>query len=248
MVMDECLADLARSNSQSLKGNSYPGRGLVVGMDYTGQRLLQACWIMGRSINSRSRVFKADNYGSVRTEPLDSENAGDTSLTIYRAMGERHPFYVVSNGKQTETVLSSGDLDINFREALYNELYEPDKPHFTPRITAMCAVGKQPVAQISLIKRCSFGEGCDRRFYSYDEFEHGFGYCVTTYAGDGDPLPSFKGKPYLLSLNGGLREVAESLWGLLNEENRVALIVKEIPLKGGASRTFVINKYSQKSK
>lgn len=245
------LKILAGNNILALAMNPYPGRGLVVGLDETGEYLAQVYWIMGRSPNSRNRVFKSGEDGRLYTEPADPSKVADLSLIIYNAMHEMRAEskrYVVSNGDQTNTVVDEmgffgcTSLDLALRE----RQYEPDSPNFTPRITAMSELfddGRHRL-EISVLRKSLFGDGCDR--YAYDlDVAPGFGYCVTTYTGDGDPLPSFSGDPILMPLVGGIEKIANDYWAALNEENRVSLAVKMIEIAGGRSEILIINKYAQ---
>lgn len=245
------LKTLAGSNILALATNPYPGRGIVVGVDESGGYMIQVYWISGRSPNSRNRVFCDDDSGRLFTMAADPSKVEDPSLIIYNAMREMRATskrYVVSNGDQTDTVVDEmcffgcPSLDL----ALRGRQYEPDKPNFTPRITAMSELfddGRHRL-EISVLRKSPFGDGCDR--YAYDlGVVPGFGYCVTTYTGDGDPLPSFSGDPILMPLVGGIEKIANDYWAALNEENRVSLAVKSIHISSGHSSIHIINKYTQ---
>ncbi len=245
MIKD--LFALAGQNLRALRTNPYPGRGLVIGMDKSGRNFIQAYWIMGRSENSRNRIFTKDKEGSLRTAPADPAKMKDPSLIIYRAMAEQNDIHVVSNGDQTETVLTMEREGSTFYEAMLSRQYEPDNPNWTSRITAVCYSHPSAltVGEISLLRRSEFSSECDRNFYSFGRLGPGLGHCVTTYSEDGDPLPAFHGEPYLLPFNSlGIEATAEELWEALNEENRVSLAVKFIGVMGGESRIHIINKYS----
>ncbi len=238
--------ELARRNFADLGNNPYPGRGIVIGLDGTSERIVQMYWIMGRSGNSRNRIFKADDLtGRLYTEAADASKMTDPSLIIYNAMRESSPFYVVSNGDQTDTVmdsLSKGPFYLNV--ALDHREYEPDEPNFTQRITAVCRLSKggDQINELSILRKSKFGLGCDRFTYELDT-DPGFGYCITTYADDGSPLPSFFGEPLLMPLIGNISEIAKTYWDALNPENRVALAVKTIERDTGCSDIHIINKY-----
>lgn len=227
--------------------NSYPGRGIVAGLDETGEYMVQVYWIMGRSENSRNRVFKADNEtGRLFTEAANPSKVKDPSLIIYNAMREAVPYYVVSNGDQTDTVMN--DLDygpFSLERALNRREYEPD-PNHTQRITAVSkiAMGGRQLLMMSILRKSRFGGRCDRSTYELDTGP-GFGFCITTYAGDGNPLPPFSGDPLLMPLVGGMEDIAHSYWNALNEENRVSLAVKWIEIFNGRSDIYIINKYTQ---
>ena len=231
---------VAGDNWMALNRNPYPGRGIVMGMDCTGEYVVQIYWIMGRSANSRNRVFSVEG-GRVFTEPADPAKVNDPSLIIYTAM-ERVGFrYAVSNGSQTDKVADRGI------DALRKYHYEPDAPNFTPRITGVVEWldGNIPVLRFAILRKSKFGDGCDTLSYDYPCVGNGFGYCVTTYMGDGDPLPSFEGEPIPLPIVGNIGRVARNYWGILNAANRVSLAVKFIPLDGGQTEVRIINKYKK---
>ncbi len=242
------LHSRALSNLQLLRQNPYPGRGLVVGMNDTGFHMVQAYWIMGRSENSRNRVFVSDDNYSLRTAPADASKVKDPRLIIYNAMRRVGNIHVVSNGDQTDAVvLAYSDAkpgDYVFFDVLSDREYEDDAPNFTPRITAMSVYSDgYPTTQISVLRKSRFSHACDHLQYSYEEMGNGLGYCVTTYTGDGNPLPSFEGEPYLLPLQGDIQKIAEKLWSALDESNRVALAVKFIDVRTDVAEIHIINKY-----
>ena len=242
----ENIKGLAHDNLRFLDLNEYPGRGIVVGMDLSGLNFIQAYWIQGRSPSSRNRVFEQGDNGVVRTSAANRTiDMGDTSLIFYRAMAERHGMYVVSNGDQTDTIIEYDHDGHSFFQALRTRQYEPDGPNFTPRISAACFLRKSgPSAEISILKRSLFGEATDRDLYRYEQFESGYGYCVHTYMGDGDPLPSFEGRPYLIPLaGGGIDDIAENLWSALDSPHMVSLVVKQIDVSTGKSAIHIKNKY-----
>lgn len=235
----------AAQNFQALQANPYPGRGIVVGLDASAAALVQVYWIMGRSANSRNRVFEAE-AGLLRTAAADPAKVADPSLIIYNAMRELKGLYVVSNGDQTDTAIQGLLAGATFSQALSTRQYEPDRPNYTPRISALCSLRDGlPIAEISLLKRSAFGMGCDRQLFRYESFAPGYGFCVTTYAGDGDPLPSFQGEPRLLPLEGNADRIADAYWAALNAENRVSLAVKMIDIASGASTIVIRNQYQK---
>ena len=244
-MQSEHLKLLADANLFKLSGNPYPGRGIVVGLDETGEYLVQVYWIMGRSPNSQNRVFGREG-DRLFTEAADPREVKDPSLIIYNAMREYRDsmglsLAIVSNGHQTDAVAKEGMI------ALHKYVYEPDAPNFTPRITG-CSFWRRSGgisgAELSVLRKSPWDDYCDRCSYEYDELHLGYGYCITTYSGDGNPLPSFQGEPYLLPLVGGCNFIRETFWTTLNAQNRVAVAVKFIP-KHGISQTFVINKYTK---
>ncbi len=239
------MSEIARNNLQALQANPYPGRGIIVGLDETGERLVQVYWIMGRSPNSRNRIFVADG-GAVRTEAADPAKVADPSLIIYNALAELTGVYIATNGDQTDTIVQAILAGGDARVALATRCYEPDAPNYTPRISALCSLRYgRPVVEMSILKRSAWGAGCDRQFFVYESFDAGLGRCLTTYAGDGDPLPSFEGEPKLMPLTGDIDGVLNSVWTALNEENRISLAVKFIHLKTGDSTVRIVNKYEK---
>lgn len=245
--MNEQLKAVAKKNFCDLVRNAYPGRGVAVGVNDTGNYLVQICWTMGRSATSRDRVYKLDSEnGRVYTEPLNPAQTVDP-LTLYSAMGERGGVYVVSNGDQTDTVLHHWNQRDNLNGILKDRVYEPDSIA-TPRITATSILdaddlGCSPI-QISMLRKSQGGDGCERFSWGYP-LETGVGHCITTYACNGNPPPHFHGEPLLMPLCGGLEEILTTYWKALNEENRVSLAVKFIERERGISHIKIINQYTQ---
>jgi len=219
----------AKNNLLALKQNPYPGRGIIVGMDETGKYLIQVYWIMGRSENSRNRVFVIEKNGVLKTSPFDPTKVKDPSLIIYTAMAQAHKHYAVSNGHQTLDALS---IQEGLDSSLEMWRYEPDSPNYTPRISALLElrISGPQIAELSLLKKSPFSDECDRYLYKLAISQPGLGYCITTYNGDGDPLPSFTGDPYLLPLAGGIEDIAQTFWDSLNKDNKVSLAVKFIEI------------------
>ncbi len=237
----------AQENLELLSQNPYPGRGIICGMDESGHYLIQVYWIMGRSENSRNRIFVADEKsGKLKTEAANPNLVKDPSLTIYTAMAEKDLRYVVSNGHQTMAVIY-GPTERGILSLLKTWSYEPDAPNFTPRITASIFLGEDSenyTAEMAVFRKDGQNETCLKVPHLVN-LKPGLGYCITTYSGDGDPLPSFSGQPYLLPLSGNADDILETFWGALNEDNRVSLAVKFIEIATGTSKTSVVNQYSQ---
>ncbi len=241
----------ADKNLALLKSHPYPGRGIIQGLNNTGKFLVQVYFLMGRSENSRNRVFTiGPEEGELRTEPADRSKVTDPSLIIYTAMMEEGVAFAVSNGHQTQDALNAAGAGYGLFDGEFfpnKWQYEPDKPNFTPRITGILweRGHDEIIADFSILKRSPFNESCIQQNFRYPALTEGIGYCITTYDDDGDPLPSFTGEPYTLPLRGDIQEVAESIWSSLNEDNRISLAVKFIDILSWESKTHIINKYVQ---
>ena len=237
----------ANRNLFDMRMNPYPGRGIVIGMSEDGRHAIQVYWIMGRSENSRNRVFSSD-IGRVFTEAADPSKVSDPSLIIYNAMMDAplNDHFIVSNGSQTDVVTDLMNDGVSLEMALSDFKYEPDAPNFTPRITGTYSTEAQYSKwQLAIQRHSRWGESCDRELYQYEHIADGYGHCITTYAGNGDPLPAFRGNPLLMPLRGDIRRVAETYWGTLNTANRVALAVKFISLSNQESEVYLINKHEK---
>ena len=227
-----------------LRHNPYPGRGLVIGRSSSSDAWLIIYWIMGRSTQSRNRKFVAID-GVLRTEPVDASLLTDPSLIIYDAMLELPGVYLVSNGDQTRTIYHGMQSGGSFDSALATREHEPDAPHYTPRISGMLDYrGQSPTITLSILKANPANPQLTDRFtYRPALPPAGFGLGLTTYHGDGSPLPSFQGDPLLLPCAGDSDEVLHTYWEALNPENRIAIAVKQLPLQGGASNLKVLNRF-----
>ncbi len=223
-----------------LRRNSYPGRGLVIGKTESGGWVL-IYWIMGRSANSRNRRFVAEGE-TLRTEPIDASQVANPELIIYEAMLTLPGTYLVSNGDQTRTLADKLAAGGWFDEALCGREREPDAPNFTPRISGMLRLldKKCPVTFSILKANLADPELTDRFTYRPAPPPPGFGYGLTTYMGDGNPLPSFSGDPLLLPCLGNAEELLDTYWQALDSENRVALAVKWI--EDGRSEMVIRNR------
>lgn len=237
-------AEAKRRFSQHLEQSAYPGRGLVVGRGSSGE-WLQVYWIMGRSENSRNRRFVADAGGTLRTEAVDPAKLADPSLVIYEAMLELPGRYLVSNGDQTRTLHDALAAGGDFAAALATREREPDAPNYTPRISALLDLRAEPALALSILRANDADPACtDRTTFRPAPPPVGLGLGLTTYLGDGDPLPSFRGDPLWLPLSGDPHAVLESYWQALDAANRVALAVKCIPAAGGPSELLVRNRFA----
>ncbi len=233
---------LARETfDRRLAANPYPGRGLVIGRS-TGNEWLILYWIMGRSAQSRNRRFVAED-GVLRTVPVDASLVKDPTLIIYEAMLELPGLHLVSNGDQTRTAYEALKAGSTFEAALATREREPDAPNFTPRISGLLDLTGEPAVVLSILKASPIDpEQTDRHAYRPWPPAPGFGYGLTTYSGDGNPLPSFGGDPLLLPLGGSPEAVLETYWGALDVQNRVSLAVKVIA-PGGGSRLLIKNRF-----
>lgn len=239
----------AEDNLSALKANPYPGRGIVAGLSQDGKSLVQVYWIMGRSENSRNRVFSRDG-DRVYTEAADPGKVVDPSLIIYNAMRRaRHHYFVVSNGDQTDTVVDEIALSrrsISLDDCLRSRQYEPDQPNYTQRITALSRIDAPLcTVELSILRKSPFGPQCEPVLYRRDLAHAGIGFYISTYAGDGDPLPPFTGDPLVMPFVGSMEEVAADYYEALNEENRVSLAVNFINIETCQSTIHIINKYKK---
>lgn len=245
------LNRVAESNFSALCKNTYPGRGLIIGKDDTGKRMIQIYWIMGRSENSRNRVLCANEVeGRIFTDVIDSSKVKDSTLIIYSAMLEYHStgehIFAVSNGDQTGELIAGARRGEHAISILNKRQFEPDAPHFTPRISGGCIIGRgKPDVMLSILRKSIWDNTCDRSYYRYENIAPGFGFCLTTYSGDGNPLPSFRGDPLLMPLQGSIDAIAGTYWQTLSEANRVSLAMKSIDIATGKSNLHIINKFNK---
>ncbi|MBN2716652.1 MAG: inosine monophosphate cyclohydrolase [Deltaproteobacteria bacterium] len=225
-----------------LKRNPYPGRGIVVGRLQNSSNWVIVYFIMGRSENSRNRRFRFEG-DRLWTEPVDQSKVTDPSLIIYDAMLATDGIQLVSNGDQTKTIydyLKQGDC---FVKALKSREREPDAPNFTPRISAMLdCTGASPELKMSVLYANAADSALtDRATFSPATPAEGFGYCLTTYMGDGNPLPSFNTMPLLMPMEGDVNAICDAFWTALNKDNRVSLGVKEVDPNGKTIKIVVRN-------
>jgi len=228
-----------------LEGNPYPGRGIVIGMTPDGKKAVTAYFIMGRSENSRNRIF-AERAGAVYTEPFDPAKVKDPSLIIYAAIRERENRLIVTNGDQTDTVYSALGQGLTFSQALERRAFEPDAPNYTPRISGMLTFGEGSFRyEMSILKSADpEGSACNRYTYAYAPIP-GLGHFLHTYAADGNPLPTFQGEPERMAVCDDIDEMTNRIWNALNEDNRISLYVRFVDLQTGARTNRLINKYTR---
>ena len=231
------------SLEQELKDNAYPGRGIVIGKSEDGMKAVTAYFIMGRSSNSRNRIFVGEGEG-IRTEAFDASKLEDPSLIIYAPVRVLGGKTIVTNGDQTDTVYQGQESGISFEESLRSRKFEPDGPNYTPRISGVMCVenGRFDYAMSILKSNNGNPDACLRYTFSYENPAAGEGHFIHTYMHDGNPLPSFEGEPKLVGISGGIDEFTENLWKCLNEENKVSLFVRYIDIATGTYETRIVNK------
>lgn len=240
------MSYIRRSVSKLLSSNSYPGRGIIVGKSSDGKSAVLAYFIMGRSLNSRNRVFSV--YGDeVRTEPFDASKVVDPSLIIYSAIKSVNGDVIVTNGDQTDTVEQFVKDGKCFRAALKTRRFEPDCPNFTPRISAMLHFGATAADgkfgyEMSILKSAdSKGKNCNRYFFDYEPV-NGVGHFLHTYDGDGNPLPTFSGEPERVKVPNEITEFANEIWDSLDDDNKISLYCRYINIKTGEAQQVLFNK------
>ena len=225
-----------------ITGNPYVGRGILIGKTPDGRQAVTAYFIMGRSDNSRNRVF-VERDGALYTEPFDPSRVKDPSLIIYAALRQYENKLIVTNGDQTDTVYEGLQAGKSFSEALMSRCFEPDGPNFTPRISGMLTFGDGDfTSEMSILKSIDQdGSDCARYTFSYPA-KAGLGHFIHTYVTDGNPLPTFQGEPERVGTMDDIDEFSEALWNALDENNRISLYVRYTDLQTGAVSETVINK------
>jgi hypothetical protein len=234
----------AEQNLAGLKQNPYPGRGIVIGLTPDGTRLVQVYWIMGRSENSRNRIFVQEDNGFLRTEAKDPAKLTDPSLIIYYPVRHTGGAHIVTNGDQTDTIYEALNNGGSFEQALTTRTFEPDAPNYTPRISGLVDLNnKQCQYKLSILKtNAGNPEQTLRQFFHYEQGIAGYGHCIHTYSEDGNPLPSFQGEPKLVPVYDEIEHTVNAFWDRLNEENKISLLVKTIANADGQTEMRVINK------
>ena len=231
------LLEYGMDLNRALQAQRYPGRGIVCGLNEEGKSIV-AYFITARSEHSKNRRLVAD-AGTVRTEPIDERLVKDPSLIIYRAMDTYETKLVVSNGDQSDTILSSLAEGKGMAEALESRTYEPDAPNYTSRISGLVDFSDGGAYTLSILRRKK--EACERALFPYPHPRRGEGHLIHTYEGDGNPLPPFACKPRQVVLKGSGGEIANQIWKSLDESYRVALCVRETDLSVGSFELFLIN-------
>ena len=226
-----------------LSSNAYPGRGIVIGKSADGTKAVTAYFIMGRSGNSRNRVFVEDGEG-IRTQAFDPSKLEDPSLIIYapvRVLGNKT---IVTNGDQTDTIYDGMDKQLTFEQSLRCREFEPDGPNYTPRISGVMHIENGQFNYAMSILKSNNGNpaACNRYTFAYENPVAGEGHFIHTYMQDGNPLPSFEGEPEWIDIEGDIDEFTNMLWENLNEENKVSLFVRFIDIATGKYETRIVNK------
>lgn len=233
----------AVSFKEAVSGNRYPGRGIIVGESEDASKAVIAYFIMGRSSNSRNRVFKEKN-GEIFTEAFDISKLEDPSLIIYAPVRSYENHLIVSNGNQTDTIYDGLAAGRGFRESLEARSFEPDAPNLTPRISAVLEFDGSADFKYSMsILKSADAEGsaCNRYTYDFEPLP-GLGHFIHTYQEDGDPLPTFQGEPRRIKLSDSIDDFTDEIWNALDEENRISLYVRYTDLVDGSCEERLINK------
>ncbi|MBQ4610215.1 MAG: IMP cyclohydrolase [Clostridia bacterium] len=222
-----------------LKNNTYPGRGIILGVTPDGEKSVAAYFIMGRSVNSRNRVFIEEPDG-IRTEAFDPSKLSDPSLIIYHPVRELGRSLIVTNGDQTDTIREYLERGETLEQALRTREFEPDGPNWTPRISGLlCPDGSY---KMSILKSADpEGSACVRNFYEYPALK-GTGHFLHTYVCDGDPIPTFTGEPERVAIGGDIDGFTAALWDNLNEDNKISLFVRYTDIKTGETQQRILNK------
>ena len=231
------------SLEQELRSNAYPGRGIVIGRSEDGSKAVTAYFIMGRSANSRNRVFTEDGEG-IRTQAFDPARLEDPSLIIYapvRVLGNKT---IVTNGDQSDTIDEGMDHQMTFEQSLRSREFEPDAPNYTPRISGIMHIENGGYNYAMSILKSNNGnpDSCLRFTYAYEAPAAGEGRFIHTYMHDGDPLPSFEGEPKAVGISGNIDQFTDMIWNSLDQDNKVSLFVRFIDIASGAYETRIVNK------
>lgn len=231
------------SLEQELKENAYPGRGIVIGRSADGKKAVTAYFIMGRSSNSRNRIFAVEGEG-IRTEAFDPSKLEDPSLIIYAPVRVLNNLTIVTNGDQTDTVYDGMKDGLTFEQSLRSREFEPDGPNYTPRISGLMEIENAQYAYSMSILKSNNGnpDGCNRYTYTYENPAAGEGRFIHTYMHDGNPLPSFEGEPKVVAIDGDIDTFTNMVWDSLNSENKVSLFVRYIDIETGKYETRIVNK------
>ena len=231
-----------KTMQERLEGNTYPGRGIVVGKSADGKNAVAAYFIMGRSANSRNRVFK-EREGAVFTEPFDASKVEDPSLIIYAAIRKYENKLIVTNGDQTDTVYDGLKKNQCFGHSLKSREFEPDGPNWTPRISALLTFKDGDFDyKMSILKSGDLeGSFCNRYLYDYGT-KAGLGHFIHTYVCDGNPIPTFQGEPERVAIPNDIDAFTQEIWNALNADNKISLYVRYVNLATGEEENRMVNK------
>ncbi|MCD7805837.1 MAG: IMP cyclohydrolase [Lachnospiraceae bacterium] len=229
--------------ARELASNPYPGRGIVIGLSPDGKKAVAAYFIMGRSLNSRNRVFIKEGDG-IRTEAYDPSKVEDPSLIIYAPVRVLGQYTIVTNGDQTDTIYDGIAAGKTFEQSLRTRQFEPDGPNYTPRISGILDVHDDTFGYALSILKSANGnpDACDRYTYAYDTPVPGEGRFLHTYQENVNPLPSFEGEPRRVQILDDIDVFTDMLWTNLNEENKISLFVRYIDIATGTCETRILNK------
>ena len=232
-----------QSLAAELGSTTYPGRGIVIGQSEDGKYAVTAYFIMGRSVNSRNRVFVEDGQG-IRTQAFDPSKLSDPSLIIYAPVRVLGKDTIVTNGDQTDTIYEGMKAGKSFEQSLRVRKFEPDGPNYTPRISGLMHIedGQFEYSMSILKSNDSDPSCCNRYTFTYDNPKNGEGRFIHTYMQDGDPLPSFEGEPTKVDISGDIDSFTKLVWDNLDEDNKVSLFVRFIEIRTGKTETRIVNK------
>ena len=239
------MAYIRKSMKRALSGNSYPGRGIVIGKSSDGRKAMFAYFIMGRSDNSRNRVF-VENGDEVTIYPFDESKVEDPSLIIYSPVKQVGSDIIVTNGDQTDTIEEYLQKGKCFRCALNTRTFEPDAPNYTPRISGILHIKKGAFTYEMSILKSADGKGvkCNRFTFDYEPV-NGVGHFIHTYEKDGNPLPTFGGEPERVAIPNDVNAFAEEIWQNLDENNKISLYVRAVNLRTWQTESVLINKFQK---
>ena len=239
------MSYIRKSMKRALSGNPYPGRGIVIGKSSDGRQAMFAYFIMGRSENSRNRVFREDG-DTVTIYPFDESKVADPSLIIYSPVKQVENDIIVTNGDQTDTIEEFLKQGKCFRRALSTRTFEPDAPNYTPRISGILHLKKGSFTyEMSILKSADGkGEKCNRFTFDYEPV-NGTGHFLHTYEKDGNPLPTFEGEPERVSIPNDVHAFAEEIWNSLDEDNKISLYCRAVNLRTWVGESVLINKYER---
>ena len=228
--------------AERLNGNTYPGRGIVIGKTADGKKAATAYFIMGRSQNSRNRIF-TEKDGAIFTEPFDASKVEDPSLIIYAALRNYENKLIVTNGDQTDTIWEGLKNGKGFSESLTAREFEPDAPNLTPRISAMLTFAEENFSyEMSILKSADAeGTACNRYTFTYPAL-NGLGHFIHTYVCDGNPIPTFQGEPERVAIDNDIDAFTTALWNALDDNNKISLYVRYTDLASGECESRLINK------